>query len=83
MTSKQKSAALKQKKKFYHRRSTRIIAVITAVAMVFSITAGMATEIKISRGDSTEAALNYLVDNTEYLKEDRFGRLMQLARGLH
>lgn len=72
----------KHKKRFYHRRSTRVIAVITVIVMLFSVTANMATSIKISRGDSSEAALNYLVDNTEYLKKDRFGRLAQLAKGL-
>ncbi len=71
-----------QKKRFYHRPATRTIAIITAIAMIFSLTANMATTVKIERGDDTQAALNYLVDHTEYLQKDRFGRLSDLARGL-
>ncbi len=53
----------------------RVIAAVLAVVLLFSIAANGFTRVRIEPGEKTEAATNYLVDNTGYVNEGQLGRL--------
>ncbi|MCK9313993.1 MAG: tetratricopeptide repeat protein [Methanocorpusculum sp.] len=55
--------------KFYHKTSFRVIAGILVVAMVGTMFIQSATLVAISRSDS-DAAVNYLAENTEYVNKN-------------
>ena len=64
----------KPKYKFHHKPWVRATALILAGTMIFSIWANSAIKVDIQRGDEMDAATNYLVDNTDYVHEDEWGR---------
>lgn len=62
-------------KKQYYSTPLRIIAAVLTVALLLSMTANGLTRVRIRPGEKTEAATNYLVDNTGYVNEGRADRL--------
>ena len=58
-------------KKFYFTRPYKVIACILVVTVFVTMVLQSATMVAISRSDNRfEAAVNYLVDNTEYVNKD-------------
>jgi tetratricopeptide (TPR) repeat protein len=57
--------------KYYHKTSFRVTAGILIVTVFVTMVLQSATLVAISRSDDrSEAAVNYLVDNTEYVNQD-------------
>lgn len=64
-------------KKFYFTRHYRIIAGVLVVTVFVTMVLQSATLVAISRSDDrSEAAVNYLADNTEYVNKDTPQRVM-------
>ena len=58
-------------KNFYFTRPYKVIACILVVTVFVTMVLQSATMVAISRSDNRfEAAVNYLVDNTEYVNKD-------------
>jgi tetratricopeptide (TPR) repeat protein len=68
--------------KFYKKPWTRVIAGILAVAMLSLLLANSLVVVRIKADSSTEAATNYLVDNTQYVHSDTLDRLQEKFRNL-
>jgi hypothetical protein len=64
-------------KKFYYTRSFRIIAGVLVVTVFVTMVLQSATLVAISRSDSkSDAAVNYLAENTEYVNKNRPQRVL-------
>ncbi len=69
--------------KFYHKTSFRVIAGILVVAMVATMFLQSATLVAISRSDNmSDAAVNYLAENTEYVNKNRPQRVGEYLKTL-
>ena len=67
-----------KKDRFYKKPWVRIIALILAISMVFSIWANGAIQVRIQKSEEEmDAATNYLVDNTDYINEGDLKRLQE------
>ncbi|MCI2057720.1 MAG: tetratricopeptide repeat protein [Oscillibacter sp.] len=69
----------KSRTRRYHRPSTKAVALILAAVLTASIAVNAAVTVKITGGDSSQAAKNYLVDSTDYVHKNRFERISELA----
>ena len=66
-----------RKTRFYHKPWVRITALVLALSMIFSIWANGAIQVSIRRSHEMDAAVNYLVDNTDYINEGELKRLRE------
>ena len=72
------------RKKFYNRTSFRVIAGILTVTVFVTMVLQSATLVAISRSaDRYDAAVNYLVDSTEYVNKKRPQRVMEYLETLN
>ena len=70
-------------KKLYHKKSFRVIAGILVVSMFATMVLQSATLVAISRSaDKSEAAVNYLAENTEYVNKNRPQRVLEFLETL-
>lgn len=63
----------------YHKTSTKVTALILAVVLAASLAVNSAVTVRLTGGDASQAAENYLLDNTEYVNQNRLERLAELA----
>jgi tetratricopeptide (TPR) repeat protein len=84
LRKKEKRMSIKESvKKFYFIRHYRIIAGILVVTVFVTMVLQSATLIAISRSDDrSEAAVNYLADNTEYVNKNSPQRVMDYLETL-
>lgn len=76
-------AIKKTAKKFYYKKSFRVTACILVVAMFVTMVLQPATLVAISRSaDKSDAAVNYLADNTEYVNKNRPQRVVEYLETL-
>ena len=84
MRKKDKRLSIKETaKKFYYTRSFRIIAGVLVVTVFVTMVLQSATLVAISRSDSkSDAAVNYLAENTEYVNKNRPQRVLDYLQTL-
>jgi tetratricopeptide (TPR) repeat protein len=69
--------------KFYHKKSFRVIAGIMVVVMVATVFLQSATLVAISSSDNkSDAAINYLAENTEYVNKNMPQRVEEYLKTL-
>lgn len=69
--------------KFYHKTSFRVIAGVMVVVMLVTMVLQSATLVAISRSDNkSDAAVNYLAENTEYVNQNMPQRVEEYLKTL-
>lgn len=69
--------------KFYYKRSARVTAGIMVAVFFITMVLQSATSVAINRSeDKSEAAVNYLAENTEYVNKNRTQRVMDYLETL-